>query len=195
MLTGPALDLSGVGLIEQGSVVLRDVTWTAARDERWAVLGPNGSGKTSILRLLSFQRAPSSGSVTVLGDRYGTVDVRTARRRIGLASRAVLPSLRPTLTAPAAHYGPAFRAIPAPRSPGRCDRLVDVDVAETQAWVGRARGHVGRAGHPEAAAGAVARPSWRPELLPFDEPRAGLDLGDASRWRRCSASWRGGDRS
>jgi ABC-type molybdenum transport system ATPase subunit/photorepair protein PhrA len=46
-----------VGLVEGGTVVLRDIEWTAGRDERWVVLGPNGSGKTSILRLLSFQRA------------------------------------------------------------------------------------------------------------------------------------------
>ena len=78
MPTDPVLDLSEVGLVEQGTTVLRDITWKAARDERWVVLGPNGSGKTSILRLLSFQRAPSRGSVTVLGDRYGTVDVRRA---------------------------------------------------------------------------------------------------------------------
>jgi iron complex transport system ATP-binding protein len=80
-------------------VVLHDLDWTAGHRERWVVLGPNGSGKTSILRLLSFQRAPSSGAVTVLGDTYGAVDVRTARRRVGLASSALLQRLRPTLTA------------------------------------------------------------------------------------------------
>ena len=69
MSAGSALELAGVGLVEQGTIVLRDVHWTAARDERWVMLGPNGSGKTSILRLLSFQRGPSTGDVTVLGDR------------------------------------------------------------------------------------------------------------------------------
>ncbi|HEU5307468.1 MAG TPA: ATP-binding cassette domain-containing protein, partial [Acidimicrobiia bacterium] len=76
MTTAPAFELAGVQLVEQGSVVLRDLDWTASADERWVVLGPNGSGKTSILRLLSFVRAPSKGTVTVLGDTYGAVDVR-----------------------------------------------------------------------------------------------------------------------
>src|ERR1700710_1364121 len=94
-----AFELSGVHLVEQGSVVLHELDWTVARTERWVVLGPNGSGKTSILRLLSFVRAPSRGTVTVLGDTYGAVDVRHARRRIGLASSALLQQLRPSLSA------------------------------------------------------------------------------------------------
>ena len=98
-MPGPAFVLSGVHLVEQGNEVLRDLDWTAAADERWVVLGPNGSGKTSILRLLSFVRGPSRGTVTVLGDTYGAVDVRRARRRIGLASSALLQQLRPSLSA------------------------------------------------------------------------------------------------
>jgi iron complex transport system ATP-binding protein len=95
----PAFVLSGVRLVEQGTVVLHDLDWTARPDERWVVLGPNGSGKTSILRLVSFLRSPSRGTVTVLGDTYGSVDVRRARRRIGLASSALLQQLRPSLSA------------------------------------------------------------------------------------------------
>ncbi len=82
-------------LVEQGTVVLHDLDWTAQTDERWVVLGPNGSGKTSILRLVSFLRSPSRGTVTVLGDTYGAVDVRRARRRIGLASSALLQPAPP----------------------------------------------------------------------------------------------------
>jgi iron complex transport system ATP-binding protein len=168
-----------VGLVEQGTVVLRALDWTAARDERWAILGPNGSGKTSILRLLAFQRAPSTGAVTVLGDRYGAVDVRTARRRIGLASSALLQRLRPTLTAHEAVLTGADAALEpwwstyddAQRA--RADALLDL-----VGCGGHGRQELATLSEGERKRVLVARVLMaEPELLLFDEPCAGLDLG------------------
>jgi iron complex transport system ATP-binding protein len=175
----PAFTLTGVHLVEQGRVVLRDVDWTATRDERWVVLGPNGAGKTSILRLLSFVRAPSRGTVTVLGDTYGAVDVRRARRRVGLASSALLQQLRPTLTA----HDAVVTGIDASLEPwwstyddaqhARADALLDV-----VGCAGHARQELATLSEGERKRVLVARVLMsEPELLLFDEPCAGLDLG------------------
>jgi iron complex transport system ATP-binding protein len=175
----PALALSHVGLVENGTVVLRDVEWAAGRDERWVVLGPNGSGKTSILRLLSFQRAPSTGTVTVLGDRYGAVEVRLARRRIGLASSALLQRLRPTLTAGEVVVMGADAAL----EPW-WGSYSDEDVARAESLLefvgcaGHARQEIATLSEGERKRLLVARLLMaEPELVLFDEPCAGLDLG------------------
>jgi iron complex transport system ATP-binding protein len=168
-----------VHLVEQGAVVLRDLDWTARDDERWVVLGPNGSGKTSILRLLSFVRAPSRGTVSVLGDTYGRVDVRLARRRIGLASSAVLQQLRPTLSAHAAVLTGADAALETWWSTyddaqrARADALLDL-----VGCGGHSAQELGTLSEGERKRVLVARVLMaEPELLLFDEPCAGLDLG------------------
>jgi iron complex transport system ATP-binding protein len=176
---GPAFELTDVHLVEQGNVVLHDLDWTARADERWVVLGPNGSGKTSILRLLSFVRAPSRGTVTVLGDTYGAVDVRRARRRIGLASSALLQQLRPSLSAHDAVLTGADAALETwwssydEEQHARADALL-----ELVGCGGHAAQELATLSEGERKRVLVARVLMTdPELVLFDEPCAGLDLG------------------
>src|SRR5947209_19823182 len=48
--------------------------------ERLAVTGPNGAGKSTLLRCIAGTVAPTTGTVTIGGDRAGT---RAARQRLG----------------------------------------------------------------------------------------------------------------
>src|SRR5207248_6943026 len=50
-------------------------------DERWVVLGPNGAGKTTLLSLASGRLFPTRGTVQVLGERLGRVDVHELDRK------------------------------------------------------------------------------------------------------------------
>ncbi len=77
------LDLEGVCLDIDGRPILKDITWRAERGEKWIVLGRNGSGKTSLMRLLSGFGFPSRGRMEVLGERLGYTDLHVLRRRVG----------------------------------------------------------------------------------------------------------------
>ena len=48
-----------------GRTLISDFTYTILRDERMAVVGPNGCGKTTLLRMLAGQLAPDSGTIAV----------------------------------------------------------------------------------------------------------------------------------
>ncbi|NOX30981.1 MAG: ATP-binding cassette domain-containing protein [Actinobacteria bacterium] len=91
--------LRGLSVVHDGRTVLGPLDFDVESSSRWIVLGPNGSGKTSLVRALSLQTHPSTGTVEVLGERWGHTDVRELRKRIGLASAALREQLRPQLRA------------------------------------------------------------------------------------------------
>ena len=62
--------------------VIRDFDLEIGRGERIALLGPNGSGKTTIIRCIAGTLKPSAGDVRVLGHAAGSL---AARRRIGVS--------------------------------------------------------------------------------------------------------------
>ena len=95
----PPLELNRVVFERAGRRILDDITLHVRRDERWLVLGANGSGKTSLLRIAAMYEHPSAGDVSVLGETLGRTDVRQLRRRIGYASAALAGQFRQELTA------------------------------------------------------------------------------------------------
>jgi iron complex transport system ATP-binding protein len=98
-VTTPVIDLRGVTRIADERPILRDLDWQVHPGERWVVLGRNGCGKTTLLRIASLYLHPSSGTVTVLGETLGRCDVRRLRERIGFSSASFADMLRPALDA------------------------------------------------------------------------------------------------
>lgn len=183
---GLAVRLGGVSVLRDGRALLDGVDWAVGRAERWAVLGPNGSGKTTLLAVAGARLWPTRGTVEVLGQRLGRVDVRALRPRVALVSGSVVRQLRPGLTARevvvTGRYGelePWWRTY----SP---EEWADADALLTAAGLGGADGVAGRAfgviSEGERQQVLLARALMgRPELLLLDEPAAGLDLGARER--------------
>jgi iron complex transport system ATP-binding protein len=73
-----------VGYQQQGADILCDVDWRIERGEHWAVLGPNGCGKTTLLRIASGYLWPTSGRVLRLGKEL--IDLGELRRSIAWIS-------------------------------------------------------------------------------------------------------------
>jgi NHLM bacteriocin system ABC transporter ATP-binding protein len=69
---------------EDGPLVLDDVSFAVEPGEFVAVVGPTGSGKSTILRLLLGFETPSAGSVLYDGQDLADLDVSAVRRQCGV---------------------------------------------------------------------------------------------------------------
>ncbi|MDP9280638.1 MAG: ABC transporter ATP-binding protein [Chloroflexota bacterium] len=67
-----------------GTLALREVTWSIPLGARACLLGPNGSGKTTSIRLLQGALAPTTGWVSLLGQDVNGAHYGDARRRCGI---------------------------------------------------------------------------------------------------------------
>lgn len=89
-----SLALRSIRFVRDGRTILDGIDFAVHPGERWLVMGANGSGKTSLVRIAAMYEHPSAGSVTVLGESLGTTDVRVLRRRIGYLSASFAAGLR-----------------------------------------------------------------------------------------------------
>lgn len=74
----PFAVFDGVGLDIGGKQILQDLTLTLSED-RIGVIGLNGSGKSSLVRMLNGLRMPSSGSLTLFGAPAGDAEPELPR--------------------------------------------------------------------------------------------------------------------
>ncbi|HUA00940.1 MAG TPA: ABC transporter ATP-binding protein [Candidatus Aquilonibacter sp.] len=66
---------------------LGPATFEANRRELIAILGPNASGKSTLLRLLAGLAKPLAGRIEIDGTEVGQLDLRTRARRIALVQQ------------------------------------------------------------------------------------------------------------
>ena len=179
----PAVALRGVTVRREGVPVLDGIDWRVNRSERWVVLGPNGSGKTTMLSVAGARLWPTSGRVEVLGSELGRVDVRTLRPRVALVSGAVTRQLRADVTAREVVASGRYGAL---ETWWHTYGAADWEKADDLLAQGGVRGIADRSfgviSEGERQQVLLARALMSdPELVLLDEPFAGLDLGARER--------------
>jgi iron complex transport system ATP-binding protein len=184
--TGDVIAMQGVGVVRDGATLLEYVDWSVDQDQRWVVLGPNGAGKTTLLRIASTRLFPTRGTVDILGERLGRVDVFELRPRIGLSSAALGERIPPrekvrdvVLTASYGMVG---------RWRERYDIHDEVRADHVLKQVGCA--HLadrtyGTLSEGERKRAQIARALMTdPEMLLLDEPAAGLSAEEVANLQR-----------
>ncbi len=174
-----ALELRGVGLVRDERPILSDINFRVEPADRWVVLGRNGSGKSTMLRIASLYLHPTHGTVDVLGHRLGRTDVRRLRPMIGFTSAGFADMLRPELTAREIVMTARFGALePWWHSYDDADRSKAAAELERLGAGDLADQTFGTLSSGERQRVLLARTLMTdPGLLLLDEPTAALDLG------------------
>ena len=175
-MSDPLLSIDSLEAFYGDACALHGLSFSLSRGETLALIGANGSGKTTIAHLIAGLYKPAAGGLFANGIPYDEVDIRTLRERM-----AVLPqnpflfpgTIRDNLT-----YG--------------MTACGDDRVREALEWSGASDFVNDLAGGPDAEIGeqgillsggqrqklALARALLRqPDFLIFDEPTNHLDEG------------------
>lgn len=92
---GSAIRLRDVQYRRQGRVIVDHANLDIELGEKWVLFGPNGVGKSTLIAMMSTRGFPTLGTVDILGNRLGKVDIFSYRKRIGLASAELAKAISP----------------------------------------------------------------------------------------------------
>ncbi|MEZ5924090.1 MAG: ABC transporter ATP-binding protein [Hyphomicrobiaceae bacterium] len=162
-----AIEVEGLTKAFGGKVVVRNLSMRVRRGEIYGFLGPNGSGKTTTIRMLCGLLTPDSGRGTCLGYDIRT-ESRLIKERVGyMTQRFSLYqdlSIRENL-----EFVARVHALDNPAAAARSA----IERLGLQGRENQLAGELSGGWKQRLALGACILPS--PELLLLDEPTAGVD--------------------
>lgn len=171
---GPIVRLDGVAYRVGGRTIFDGLDVAIARGKVTAIMGPSGTGKTTLLRLITGQVRPSAGTVTVGGADVGSLSedgLYDLRKRMGMLFQngALLTDLD-------VYENVAFPLREHTRLPESLVSRIVLMKLQSVGLRGAARLMPAELSGGMARRVALARAIvMDPELLIYDEPFAGLD--------------------
>ena len=80
------LNYKNITFKRDGRKILKDINWKVCEGENWALLGLNGSGKSTILSMIPAYTFATSGELSVFGKTFGSCVWNDIKAKVGFVS-------------------------------------------------------------------------------------------------------------
>ena len=159
-------------------VIVNNVSLNVSRGETVGLLGPNGCGKSSLLRILAGLRRPDTGSVTLDGQNIARIAKKQLARRVAFVEQHSMTDANMRVRdvvklGRIPHHSPFSNwSTHDDEAVTAALQRVDMQGKSDQGWLSLSGGERQRVA-------LAARLALRPRVLLLDEPTANVDAASA----------------
>jgi len=165
------IELNGVGKAFGSHVVLRNVSFSAARGEVTCLLGPSGSGKSTVLRCINGLERHDAGEIRVDGDLVSDATLLPVRRKAAMVFQRF--NLFPHRTVLENVVEGPVQVLRRPIAEAEAEALT---LLERVGMADFARAYPAKlSGGQQQRVGIARALAMRPSIILFDEPTSALD--------------------
>lgn len=176
----PVLDVHKVSFRYKKQVILKDVSFCVHPGEFVAVIGPNGCGKTTLIKTIIKSIRPETGMIRIMGRELKTLSGKALARRVAVVMQAVNPAAMTVREYVLLGRLPFFEKYQF------FETQKDVQIAEKYMRLtglgALADARISEISGGELQLASIARAlTQKPSLLILDEPTSHLDITHQSR--------------
>lgn len=179
----PLIKIANADVFIKDKKVLHDISWVMRKGEHWAIIGRNGAGKSTMLKLIAGDVYPALGGEISRFRTTGTGSIRNLRKKIGVVSPELQRDYSYNIKGLDAVISGFFSSV------GLYDRITGQHKKKALHWIDffhlqrLSRKYMQEMSYGEQRKILIARAMVNsPDILILDEPCSGLDSNSRSRF-------------
>ena len=171
----PVLAIQNLNFQYKQKIILRDICFSVFPGEFVSIIGPNGCGKTTLIKTILRSVVPQTGNIRILGRKVSTLSNKALARHLAVVMQTIDPAAMTVKDYVLLGRLPFFERYQFFESPK--DLAIAQRYMELTGIADLAEARINEISGGERQLAAIARAlTQEPTLLVLDEPTAHLDI-------------------